>query len=116
MKLRVNGILIRGQHSPHSWERDIGTTTRIDVEMTYMKRPKADDMQYVIPIEEVVGHVHEVCGGKNHKLIETMAYAISDKLWDTYHDRLTELIIRSRREQPLSVQSMDSFEVEVRRG
>lgn len=115
MKLRVHGIRIEASHAAYEWEQKMGTLLEVDVEAIYPRRPAADKLSQVVPVEEIVNTVHKISAAKIYKILEALAGDVLDALWKKHKGKVDELVVRVKKIKPKSDRRIAGYEVEVRK-
>ncbi len=80
--VRVLGIRARGYHGVLAFEREVGQTFVVDVEMAVDAQPAADadDLSLTVDYAAVATAVVEVVTGPAFDLIETLAVRLAERV------------------------------------
>ena len=112
----VEGIALRGRCGVTAEERAVGQPLVVDVRLTprSARAARTDDLDDAVDYGRVVDLVREVVEGGEFNLLERLATAIADRVWDTF--ALTGLEVAVAKTAPPVSVPVDAARVEVTRG
>ncbi|TCL71612.1 dihydroneopterin aldolase [Hydrogenispora ethanolica] len=114
-KLRLKNMVFYGYHGVFDAERELGQRIEVDLELELEAGPaiRTDDFDAALNYVDVYTVVKEIVEEGEFKLIEAMAGAILDQLWDAFD--LQSLMVRVRKPQPPVGGIMEAAEFELRK-
>ncbi|MBE2281519.1 MAG: dihydroneopterin aldolase [Ignavibacteriaceae bacterium] len=112
--IRINKAVFYAYHGVLKEEQRFGGKFEADIEMhiDFSAAAKTDSLSNTIDYEKVYSMISEISTSKKFYLIETVAYMIIEKLYETYKD-LTLAVIKVRKNNPPIGGVVDSVEVEI---
>jgi len=112
-RIFVEGIKFHGYHGLTRMEREVGCRLSIDVSLTFDLEAsgRGDNVHRTIDYRKVHACVIELGRGSSHKLLESFAVAVLDRLFDDF--AAEEIRITVRKETPVLDGIVDSVGVEI---
>ena len=84
MKLELSAIELHGYHGALDWERERGQRFLVDVELEVGLRGSSDRLDDAVDYREVVACVREISDGHAYPLLEGLATALADALFERF--------------------------------
>jgi dihydroneopterin aldolase len=81
--VELAGLEIRGRHGVEDWERESEQPFLYDLRLE-LAEPRADRIEETVDYRAVVSVVREVSGGRQRRLLETLAAAVADALMERF--------------------------------
>ena len=94
MKIELRGIELDGFHGVLEDERSAGQRFLFDVELEVGEAGSTDRIEDAIDYREVLAVVHEVSGGRAYRLLEALATALADTLFERFALERVEVRVR----------------------
>lgn len=112
-RIFVEGIKFHGYHGLTRMEREVGCRLSIDVSLTFDLEAsgRGDDVTRTIDYRKVHACVIELGRGTSHKLLESFAVTLLDRLFDEF--AVGEIRLTVRKETPVLDGIVDSVGVEI---
>lgn len=109
--IKLNRLSFKAKHGFYDYEREEGNHFEVDLEFTYPLLPSAqnDDLEKTLDYEAAQNIVKSVMEGPSCKLIETLTYAIGQKLFNHF-SALRSLTVTVRKLNPPMDISCESAE------
>lgn len=114
--IRLVGLRVDANIGVYPHEHGRLQRLEFDVELTTdnARAAATDDVAYTIDYDQVAAIVREICGSQHHRLIETLAGKIAERLRSTFGARVSAVSVRVRK--PGAVPDAATVEVVVKRG
>ena len=114
-RIFVEGIKFHGYHGLTRMERQVGVRLAVDVtlESDLEGSGRSDDIRDTIDYRKVHAIVVEMGRGSSHKLLESFASSVLDRLFQTFS--VGRITIKVRKETPVLDGIVDSVGVEITR-
>ena len=84
VKIELSGIELHGFHGALDWERERGQRFLIDVELEVGMRGSSDRLDDAVDYREVVACVREISDAHAYTLLEGLAIALADALFERF--------------------------------
>lgn len=112
-KLRLKNMVFYGYHGVFDAERELGQRIEVDLELQAElgEAIRNDDFDVTLNYVDVYTVVKDIVEEGEFKLIEAMAGAILDQVWDAFD--LKSLLVRVRKPQPPVGGIMEAAEFEL---
>ncbi len=94
MKIELRGIELDGFHGVLEHERSAGQRFLFDVELEVGEAGSTDRIEDAIDYREVLAVVQEVSGGRAFRLLEALATALADTLFERFALERVEVRVR----------------------
>jgi dihydroneopterin aldolase len=106
-------MVFYGYHGVYQAERELGQKIEVDLELMadFSGAVVSDDLDETINYPEIYSIVKEIVEEGGYNLIEGIAGAIAERLWENYS--LIGLTVRVRKPQPPVGGLMDAVEFEL---
>jgi len=114
-RIFLEGIKFHGYHGLTRMERQVGCRLSVDVnlEIDLERSGRSDDVRRTLDYRKVHARVIEIGRGTSHKLLESFAVALLDRLIEEFPaERITATV---RKETPVLDGIVDSVGVELTR-
>jgi dihydroneopterin aldolase len=84
MRIELDAIELHGYHGALDWERERGQRFLVDVELDVGLRGSSDRLDDAVDYREVVACVREVSDAHAYTLLEGLATALADALFERF--------------------------------
>ncbi len=114
-KIFVQGIKFHGYHGLTRLERQVGVRLSVDVSLTLDLEPsgRSDRVRDTLDYRQVHKIVLDVGRGSSHKLLESYAVTLLDRLFEAFP--VETITVRVHKETPVLDGIVDSVGVELTR-
>jgi 7,8-dihydroneopterin aldolase/epimerase/oxygenase len=114
-RIFIEGIKFHGYHGLTRLERQIGVRLAVDIalEVDLSRSGRTDRVSDTIDYRVIHARVVEMGRGRSHKLLESFALAVMEKLFSEFPAE--RIVVRVRKETPVLDGIVDSVGVELSR-